>query len=399
MTRARGEPSAEFRLVAACCRWPTDVAAIRAAASAEPLAWPRVVRVARRHRVIGFVRRGLTMAGLDVPRRLDELYRPMLQRNLLHYAEAARLAGLLADAGIPVAFLKGVVLAELAYADQGVKQTVDNDILVAPHDVPPALALLDRAGYRLNDPRNIDGARLPLMIDLFRECQLVHRDTGALVDLHWRMQSLEQLAPEPVVADEARMVTVEGKPLPTILGEAMMIYLAIHGARHSWARIKWLADFNALLVKMDDASVAAMRDRAARDGVGPCIDSALIQCERRFGTPVPPEAYRSRRARALVWLADRLIFGPDETVDQHLVPGRYMRVWLASAAMMKTRPRFLAHVAWDIWVAPRDMLAMPLPRPLRPLYVLISPVRRVGRLAARGFARARSKTMRAPQEK
>ena len=47
--------SPEFRLVAACAMWPPSdrrTEAIRAAA-AEPLDWPRFLRVARRHQVIG----------------------------------------------------------------------------------------------------------------------------------------------------------------------------------------------------------------------------------------------------------------------------------------------------------------------------------------------------------
>ena len=383
--------------MAACCRWPTDVPAIQAAATAVA-DWRRVVRLSRRHRVVGFVRLGLVSADIAVPLRLDQLYRQMLQRNLLHYGEAVRIAARFADAGIPAAFLKGVVLAELAYGDQGIKQTIDNDLLVAPHDVPAALAVLVQAGYALAYPPGIDDARLPLLIRLARECQLVNPATGAIVDLHWRLHPIKRLFAEPDIAADVRTMTVGDRPVPTLLGDPMMIYLAIHGARHSWSRIKWLADFNALLGRMDDGAVAAMRLRAWRDGVGPCVDSALIQCERLLGARVPADVYRSRRARWLVWLGERLIFG-DEIAEQHEVPGRYTRVWLASAAMMKTRPPYLAHAAWDLWVSPDDALAVPLPPPLFPLYLLISPVRRIGRFAARGFAWRRSGTMRAAQEK
>lgn len=399
MTRGRGEPSAEFGLVAACCRWPTDVAAIRAAASAAPIDWPAAVRVSRRHRVIGFFRVGLMAAGIAVPLRIEELYAPMMRRNLLQYGEAVRLTALLGDAGIPVALLKGVVLAELAYGGQGVKHTIDNDLLVAPRDVPATFSILHEAGYRVIGLPDNDNPRPASLIDLINECQFLHPASGAILDLHWRLHAYKQVLGEPDVATETRVVMVEGKPLPTLTDEALMLYLAIHGTRHSWARLKWLADFNALLGRMDDSDVAALRALARRGGVAPCVDSALIQCERLLGARVPADVYRSRRARTLVRLSDGLIFGP----DQHIASGRYARRWLLSTLVMNTRLRTAGSIFWHLWVSPIDMLTMPLPRPLHPLYLAISPVRRCGRImrrvAARGFARARSGPMRAPQEK
>lgn len=391
--------SAEFRLVAACCRWPTDVAAIRAAATA-PIDWRVAVSLARRHRVIGFVRQGLLAAAIAVPSRLDELYAPMMRRNILQYGEAVRLTALLADADITVALLKGVVLAELAYGGQSVKQTIDNDLLVAPRDVPATIAILHVAGYReIGLPDNDNPPPPTQVVDLVNEYQMIHSASGAILDLHWRLHAHKQVLGEPDVATETRDVMVEGKRLPTLRGDDLMLYLAVHGARHSWARIKWLADYNALLGRMSDGEVAALRALARRGGVAPCVDSALIQCERLLGARVPADVHRSRRARALVRLSDGVIFGP----DQHNAPGLYARRWLLSTLVMNTSPRTAGSIFWHLWVSPIDMLAVPLPRALHPLYLAISPARRGGRLArravARGFARARSALMRRAQEK
>jgi len=68
-----------------------------------------------------------------------------------------------------------------------------------------------------------------------------------------------------------------------------------------------------------------------------------------------------------------------------------------SAVAMKSRPRYLARLAWDVWVAPGDALAVPLPKPLHPLYLAISPARRIGRAARRAtrhFRAQRSGDMR-----
>jgi hypothetical protein len=371
-----------LRLVAACCRWPIDVAAIRAAA-AMPLDWPRVVALTRRHRVTGFVHLGLAAAGLAAPPGLAVRYQRVVQRNMLHCAEATRIAARLGEAGIAAVFLKGVALAELAYGDLGVKQVVDNDLLVAPADVAATIVALQEAGYALYSPPEIDLSRLPLLMDFVKECELRHRATGAVIDLHWRMHSLRGLIDEPAIADIARPVTIGGKPVPTLTGEPLMIYLAIHGARHCWSRLKWLADFNALLAPMRDDAVSALRRRARAEGVGPCLDSALAQAGRLLGARVPDDVTATARVRMLVALSDRLLFGAGEAAQQTDAPGRYMRTITLSAIAMKSRPGYLAKLAWDMWVAPGDALAVPLPKPLRPLYLIISPARRMGRAAAR----------------
>lgn len=387
-------PSPEFLLLAACCRWPTDPAAVTAAAQGG-IDWPRLVALTRRHRVAGLVRRGLIAAGIDPPAAITQSCRQAVARNLLLLREAGRIAALLADAGIAAVFLKGPTLAAQAYADVGVKQTLDNDLLVSWPDTPAVIGIIEGAGYRLADPPVIlDRKRLSVLASLVKECGFVHRANRALLDLHWRASSLRGLLREPDLVADAETVAIDGVAIPTLRANALMVYLAVHGARHGWARLKWLADFNALLVAMDERAVVAMRARARRDGVTRCMDLALVQAGRLFGTAVPPDAARSCRVRWLARLSDELMRGPNEIAEQAEVPGRYMAAGFASTILLSVRPRYLLDALWTVWVAPRDALAIPLSLPLRPLYLAIGLACRIGRLVSRRLARARSTSMR-----
>ena len=398
-----GGPSAEFLLLAACCRWPTDAAAVRDAAS-RAIDWGRFVALTRRHRVGGLVQVALQAAGIPLPAALSVAHRLRIARNLLLIDEAARIAGLLERSKIRAAFLKGATLAELAYRDQHVKQTLDNDLLVAPGDVTATIALLEGIGYRIVHPAGpIDAGRLPVLIDMVKECTLVHAGNGAMVDLHWRAVSIKGLMAEPDLVRDVRHVMVAGHALPTLGDEPLMIYLAVHGARHGWARLKWLADFNAMLAAMDDAAVTALRVRARRDGVERAMDLALFQSARIFGARVPDDVAHSRRVRSLAALSDALMRGRDELAGQAEAPWRYMLIGHASALLLKTTPRYLANVAWGSWVSTDDALALPLPRAARSLYLLTSPLARTGRavrrIVDRGFSRAAERPMRPRQEK
>ncbi len=362
------------------------------------------MRLARRHRVAGLVHRGIGAAALPIPPALANERHRLVARNLLLIDEAARLSGLLTASGLPHLFLKGAALGQLAYGDQTIKQTLDNDLLISLVDVPAALGLLNSAGYELSSPPGpMDSNRLPVLIDMVKECTLVHADNHAVVDLHWRAVSIKGLVAEPDLARDVRHVTVAGHALPTLREEQLMVYLAVHGARHGWARLKWLADFNAILAAMDDQAIAALRVRARRDGVQRAMDLALFQVARIFGVRVPADVGRSRRVRWLVALSDSLMRGRDELAGQADAPWRYMLIGHASALLLKTTPRYLANVAWSSWVSTADALALPLPRAARPLYLLTSPAARIGRAARRivdrGFSRTAQGPMRARQEK
>jgi len=378
-----GGPSSEFRLLAACCRWPTDAVAIAAATKAAAIDWERFVALARRHRVIGFAYHGLGAAGIARPEKLATRFRGLAARNLLLREEAARLAKLLAAEGIEAVFLKGATLAELAYRDQTIKQTLDNDLLVAPVDVAATIKLIQEAGYRVTNPRTpLNDRTLPVLIDMVKECTLTHANR-AEVDLHWRMTSVKGLLAEDDISRDTQIVVVDGRSLRTLGDEALMVYLAVHGARHGWARLKWLTDFNALLVSMDDAAVASLRARADHAGVRRAMNLALIQSHRIFGTRLPDNIRWSRRVRWLVALSDALMTGPDELVEQRSAPRRYMAVGHASALLLKASPRYLANLAWSSWVSTEDALVMPLPRAARPLYLAISPAWRIARAFSR----------------
>ena len=399
---SRGGPSAEFLLLAACCRWPTNPQAVRAAAD-NAIDWPRFSALTRRHRVTGFARIALDAAGIAVPPNLVAGHRRRIARNLLLLDEAARIAAMLADRGIAAVFLKGATLAELAYRDQNVKQTLDNDLLIEPSHVAEAIDLITQAGYRVIDPAGpLDDKRLAVLIDTVKECTLRHIGNGAVLDLHWRATSIKGLLAEPDLVRDARTVAIGTHSLPTLRDESLIVYLAVHGARHGWSRLKWLADFNALLAGMDDQAVASLRARARSDGVARAMNLALLQANRLFGTAVPADVGQSRRVRWLAALSDRLMRGPDELAGQAELPRRYMAIGHASAALLKTSPRYLANVVWGTLVSTEDALAFPLPRAARPLYLITSPVARMGRAARRivhrGFSRTMDSPMRARKE-
>jgi hypothetical protein len=247
--------SAEFRLAAACAMWPSSdrrTEALRAAASGA-LDWPRFLRVAQRHWVVGFAHQGLTEARLAVPpkirREIGARAAMMVRENLAMAAEAWRLQGLFDEAHLPVLFVKGSSLAMLAFGSLGLSGSQDIDLLVPPEALPAATELVARAGYRRFDPPpGISDTQLRQLLPLRRDLGFVHHTTGLQIELHWRLfGNPHAMAEDSIMAASREVLLTDTMGLHTLGNEDLFAYLCMHGALHWWNRLKWLADVNALL--------------------------------------------------------------------------------------------------------------------------------------------------------
>jgi Uncharacterised nucleotidyltransferase len=287
--------SQEFRLAAACAMWPPSegrIDAIRAAAS-EVLDWPRFLRVARRHRVVGLVHDGLTRAQPGVPaeiaREIGATSAELVGENLAMAAEAVRLQRLFDAAGLPVLFVKGSSLAVLAFGTLGLSSGQDIDLLVPFETLPAATALMARAGYRRFDPpAEVNESQLRLLLPLRKDLGFLHKETGLRVELHWRLFLNPYAMAESSFMPASRVVPLSAtQGLRTLGEEDLFAYLCMHGALHWWNRLKWLADINALLSAAPEGSVEHLVRAAQARGAGRAATQAMLLCRRLLRTPLP----------------------------------------------------------------------------------------------------------------
>lgn len=286
----------EFRLAAACCRWPPSPArdeAVRAAAAAE-IDWSRFEAVVARHRIEGLVHDGLARAGIAPPPPLAEALRKaatsIAAENLRYAAEAARLSVRLHEAGVAHLFLKGLVLNALAYGTLAVKRSADLDVAVEPGDAPSAAAAMAAAGFR----------RAPSPDEAKDELWL---KDGLAVELHRALVDSPLMLPSLSVRAPGRTVEVApGISLPTLRSEEMFAYLAVHGATHAWSRLKWLADLAALLNDCGPDDIAALHRRAVELGAGRAPAQALLLCADLLALDLGPLERELRADRIARWL-------------------------------------------------------------------------------------------------
>jgi len=371
----------EFRLVAACCRWPPSQSrdgVVRAAAAAVT-DWPAFLGQVNRQRVAGLVHSALSAAGVDVPsamaRRISADAQLIARQNLLLAAETVRLHRLFEDANISVLALKGAALAQLAYGSLVTKHARDIDFLVPPDCAEAAIALLEREDYALASPaQSLSVAQRRALVRYGREVELAHRGNGIRLELQWRITDNPCLLKGVDARSKAQDVRLfDGALVRTLAPSDLFAALCVHGAVHAWTRMKWLADLNALM-ETSRADVEILYRHAQAIGAGRCAGQALLLCRDLFDFRMPAsiaaEIGEDRKIGKLASIALAAMTAPRPRTD----PARGL-VKIAR----NYRDEFLLGEGWDhffaqcrnIAVGPADVIGWPLPRGLHFLYPLL----------------------------
>ncbi|MEG3089461.1 nucleotidyltransferase family protein [Sphingomonas sp. PB4P5] len=387
--------SREMALVASCCRWPPSPArdeAVRAAA--EDVAWPLVATLMRRHRVQAQARAALAAAGVMLPPALaDHLARDaarLVLRNRLLGAESVRLQALFDAQGIASVLVKGAALAEQAYGTQAIKHAKDIDLLVRHTDLAAARGVAEHAGYRLQLPRaRLSPHDMAKVLRYGRELTMVHAATGVQLELHWRLTHNPRVLPDldPGGATETVRWADGDRALRTLPHDDLFAYLCVHGAAHGWIRLKWLADIAAWLSHHPPAEIERLYHAAQQREVGDIAGQALLLAHRLLAMPLPQTLRdtleRNAKVGRLVAAALDLLAGPG--AEAEIAERRAGQAKLIRARLMLSRDRadlwayFRAHA-----IALEDVLALPLPRQLELLFVLLrGPLWLARRLRAR----------------
>jgi hypothetical protein len=364
--------SPELSLVAACCIWPPSKARSNAIckAAGKPFNWDCVLRLAMRHRLVGLIREGLTSAHIAVPTgiatEIANQAAALNRQNLALAAEGLRIQRMFAEADLPVAFLKGISLAMLAYRNIGIRHGRDLDLLVKTGSISAASAVLQRAGYhRFEPPESFNEANLQIWLRRCKEIRYVHQDSGYEIELHARLFDNPYLMDGTSVMGPPRLsASKELSGLCTLDEEDLFSYLCAHGALHCWFRLKWLVDIGALLAQQTHGGAERLYRAAEVRGVGLCAAQAMLLCRRLFGTALPDKLLtrlnNGASIRLLMSTAIKSI-ASDAEPSQSLVSRTRNNL---ARLLLKDDWRYRLAELWNLSVNPADILLLPLPFPI-----------------------------------
>ncbi len=211
--------------------------------------WPLFLALAEDHGLVPLLAEQMqhldsSLVSEDVRRRLRDTRRAHTVFTLQLTAELFRVLQRFAEAGLEILVTKGPVLSVRCYGDPGLRQYGDLDVVVRDRDILRATQVMLGLAYEPRIPLTAIHARKMPGEYSFRK-----PGTHLLVEFH--TERTFRYHPRPLQIENLfqrrAFVTIDGRDVPALSLEDELILICVHGAKHFWERLMWIADVAALI--------------------------------------------------------------------------------------------------------------------------------------------------------
>ncbi len=285
----------EKQVLLACARTRTSAGTagrVRALV-AGGLDWKTLIEIGEEHGVTQLVSRELLAHCAEVVpeewrTQLRAAFEGVAQRNLFLAAEMLRLSSRFHAEGLLAVPYKGPLLAAQAYGDFALRQFADLDFAIRQRDLPRAQALLSADGYQAVFGATLadEGAK-----PSHSEYQFIRPAGRVIVELQTEMTL--RYFPRPldfdVLASRLKRLVMGGGELFSFSTEDTLILLAVHGTKHFWERLMWIADIAELAQVKGGVAWPVAFERAAEMGVERMLRLALYTAHHMLDAPLPDD--------------------------------------------------------------------------------------------------------------
>ena len=265
--------SRENELIICCAGREVEAVEVRRVLKQE-INWDYLFATAHAHGLLPLLHKHLTSVASDlVPGHfLSRLKRESVanSQNVLHLVgKQLRVYKLFKENGIPVALFKGPLLAQMAYGEISLRQAGDIDLLIPRQHFDQARGALESLGYEMS-PR-LTPVQLASHLSNHCEIQFMRDEWFTVVDLHWELAPRSfvfKLETEEVMS-RLQTVSLAGTLVETFSDEDLVLYQAMHGAKHLWRRLEWIASLaetvhSSPAIDWDSVVARASQARATR---------------------------------------------------------------------------------------------------------------------------------------
>jgi hypothetical protein len=379
----------EIDLLLACCRRATreELAESITAASAQDLDWDFLIRVSYRNAVFPLFFTNLLKAEPhilpdDIGSMVSDGLKHHTETNLFLTSQLFRIIKTFQAADIPLLPFKGALLSIQAYGDPALRMFGDLDLLVQPKHLDEAIQLLQKSGYRpVTSVSWLQKSNW--YISRQKDVHFVDENKQTILELHWKLSGSHFGLPKEMnrLWDRLESVCLAGTHVPNLSFNDLLIYLCLHGSRHSWERFGWICDVYYLLTSREEIDWVSILAESKRLGCENVVALGLKLVNEFFEYPIPRV------------FADSMTQNPvySEMVDEvrrRIFASRNVQVELADryAYHLKLKERRLdrwkLHVHYLSWYlriimkpnrVDRDVLN--LPKLLHPVYFVTRPIR------------------------
>jgi Uncharacterised nucleotidyltransferase len=295
--------SPEKRLLVCCARTkvPASIAEEIRHLVCSPLDWDLLFREAANHSLTPVLCHQLSAIASDPldPARLqqlDDISRTFAIRNLALAAELFTTLNQLQSADAQAIPYKGPVLAVQAYSDIALREFEDLDIILRQRDIPKANEVMIGLGYRPKFPwilsANASASFAPgeyayrndarhMMVELHTERTLRHFPLSADID---------------GLTSRLVAISIAGQHLQTFSAEDTLLLLCIHGSKHFWQQLSWIADIAEFVLSHPRIDWDQVSSRARAMRANRMLAVSLLIALRLFEPLLPPDVLARLRS-------------------------------------------------------------------------------------------------------
>jgi hypothetical protein len=342
------------------------------------LDWDYLLAAAKFHGLIPVLAPRLLRQISSVPERvrfeLQEASRRALEGTLALSGELVRVLRSLNQSQVKCIPFKGPALAAEIWGNFTLRQSMDIDLLVWPKQVEQSVEVLRSCGY-IPEPEVGWQKLLPRAVEL-----PLKKPGMPPLELQWG------IAPNCFAVDlpmdtcwqRAQPAEFGGQPTLAFAHEDLLLILCIHGWKHAWNRLLWIADVARLIRKSPTLDWTALRTRVKACGTEGILLLGVLLAQKLFGVTLPQEIENvSRGTSHIASLAEESIrYMQGLTQPTYTGWHRYM---LLARERRTDRIRHIFRFLLTPGI--RDWDSVRLPKFVTPLYRLIR-LARVGQVAA-----------------
>ena len=276
----------EWTLLVDCARTTVDVERLNKSLR-QSVNWPALLELAEAHGVLGLAATRLRDCGEaavppKIAQELRERHRAQVLLTLRLTAEMFRLFDCFAAAGLEALVIKGPVLSARCYGDPGVRHYGDLDLIARDKDILRLTELMIGLGYDPSVPLNAIHAKKAPGEYAFR-----HRSMKLLVEFHTELTFRYHPRPIPLerLFKRQSRVKIDAREIPALSPEDELILICIHGAKHLWERLSYVADVAAFVSRQE---LDWKRVKLAADEIaGECMLYVGLRLADVLGAPLP----------------------------------------------------------------------------------------------------------------
>jgi hypothetical protein len=318
----------------------------------------------------------------EIRNTLNEKFQTHLRKNMFLTGRLIELVKLFESNNIPILPFKGPLLAMRAYKNLALRQFGDLDVLIRPNDFDKAIDLLSANGFEpVNSANWLKNNNW--RITAIKDVSFINTEHKFIVEVHWKLSGSHFALPIEMnrMWNELESVNVAGTRVNALSFNDLLIYLCLHGSRHSWERFGWICDIHELIESQSEIDYEELTRQAQRLGCEKVLELGLYLVYRFFNKKYPlPNWQRIENDSTLKDISDQIqakLFA--EEPNGWEIGDRY-------AYHLKLREklwdRWKLHLHYNFWYLKiiftpnkldRDLLN--LPSFLVPLYYVMRPTR------------------------